>query len=145
MSDQLDNTPGQSSCRDNKQSIAHMNARLHFLGQIFAAIQSSHANPHMVYPLLKNHLDQLDYNLMHVLQVLVTDRLSKVDMDQAQVIASDIIALSDLLQQFPVGRRDTNIEIAITGYELALQVYTQEFPQQWGTILFHLGSGYCLR
>ncbi|MBE9004236.1 hypothetical protein IQ259_04135 [Fortiea sp. LEGE XX443] len=42
--------------------------------------------------------------------------------------------MSHLIQQFPLGDKASNMEIAITGYEVALTVYTREaLPVGWAT------------
>ncbi|MEJ6483324.1 CHAT domain-containing tetratricopeptide repeat protein, partial [Nostoc punctiforme UO1] len=51
---------------------------------------------------------------------------------------------SNLIQQFPLGSKANNMEIAITGYEIiALTVYTRNaFPENWATTQNNLGNAY---
>ena len=45
-----------------------------------------------------------------------------------------------------MGSRANNLEIAITGYSLALEVYAKDtFPEQWATTQYNLGLAYLYR
>ncbi|MFM7405753.1 MAG: CHAT domain-containing protein, partial [Cuspidothrix sp.] len=50
---------------------------------------------------------------------------------------------SNLIQQFPLGNKANNMEIGITGYEIALNVYTRHTsPENWATLQNNLGNAY---
>jgi tetratricopeptide (TPR) repeat protein len=61
-------------------------------------------------------------------------------------IAADIGKFSNLIQQFPLGNKANNIEIAITGYKITLKVFNCiDFPQDWATTQNNLGNAYLYR
>ncbi|MFM6435966.1 MAG: tetratricopeptide repeat protein, partial [Microcystis panniformis] len=54
-----------------------------------------------------------------------------------------IVYFSELIQQFPLGNIAANKEVAITGYEIALTIFTFDaFPQEWAAIQNNLGAAY---
>ena len=114
-----------------------------FLMQVLRAIYESKGDQQVVYPLLQGNLEKLDDNLAQVLQAWATPTLAQVEPEQAQVIAAVIVNFSNLMAQFPLGNRASNLEIAITGYETALEVYTREaFPANWAATKNNLAIVY---
>ncbi|NMG07169.1 CHAT domain-containing protein [Brasilonema sp. UFV-L1] len=105
-------------------------------------IESSWGDAQVVYPLLAKNTDKLDGVLAEILhQWGIT--LGEAQADEAESIATYIVLFSDLIQQFPLGNKASNMEIAITGYEVVLSVRTQQaFPQNCAVILFNLGVIY---
>jgi len=62
------------------------------------------------------------------------------------IIAEIIHNLCLDISEFPLGSRANNLEIAITGYQTLLEVYTrQAFPKQWANTQNSLGNAYCIR
>ncbi|WP_052149912.1 CHAT domain-containing protein [Aphanizomenon flos-aquae] len=54
-----------------------------------------------------------------------------------------LVAFSNLIQQFPLGNKANNMEIAIAAYTQALEVYTRtDFPEQWAMTQNNLGNAY---
>ncbi len=114
----------------------------HFLGAVFTKVQSN-LGPTSIYPLLQNNLDKLDENLVLVLQALARDILGKLTLEEAHHIAAVINNFSTLICQFPQGNKYWNVEIAITGHQTALQVYTETaFPQNWAMTQYNLANAY---
>lgn len=94
--------------------------------------QDSKGDPQVVYPLLQENLDKLDNNLAKVLRDWATTRLISVNQETGRSIAGTISSFSHLIQDFPLGNPDNNLEIAFTGYEVVSAVFTQqECPQAW--------------
>ena len=63
--------------------------------------------------------------------------------ETARGIAEVIVSFSNRMQEFPLGDRAMNLEIAITGYEICLTVFPpEEFSQEWATIQNNLGTAY---
>ncbi|MUG91948.1 CHAT domain-containing protein [Scytonema sp. UIC 10036] len=120
-----------------------MSNEVQFLMNVLQATDDSGADPEAVYPLLAANIDKLNATFVEVLRRWATDELTRVEPDQAQDIASNILSFSSLIQQFPLGDRANNIEIAIAGYEMALIVFTRdEFPEDWADVQSNMGTAY---
>ncbi|NET82617.1 MAG: CHAT domain-containing protein [Moorea sp. SIO1F2] len=114
--------------------------------QILQATGNSNGDPKVVYPLLEANLDKLDDNFIDILQRWTSAKLSEVEPKTAQDIANNIWYFSDLIQQFPLGNKANNIEIAIAGYEQVLNVFTRESNREsWAGTQNNLGNAYINR
>ena len=114
-----------------------------FLMKVLQATESSRGDAQVVYPLLAENTDKLDGVLAEILRRWGTNRLREADADAAQSIAVNIVDFSSLIARFPWGKKASNMEIAITGCEVALTVYTREsFPVEWAGIQNNLGNNY---
>ena len=114
-----------------------------FLIEVLQATYASNGNPQVVYAVLQANLDKLNDNFARVLRSWATATLAKVESEQAQAITADIGNFSNRIQKFPLGNRASNLEIAITGYEIVATVFTREaYPQDWATTQNNLGSAY---
>ena len=113
-----------------------------FLRKVLIEV-ATNGSPESVYPLFQNNLDKLDENLALVVQVSARDIFAKVTLDQAHSLAAVIVSFSNLIYQFPNGSKYWNLEIAITGYQAALGVYTETaFPQDWAMTQYNLATAY---
>ncbi|MUG92859.1 CHAT domain-containing protein [Scytonema sp. UIC 10036] len=120
-----------------------LNVYLQFLLEVLQAIADRGGNEQVVYPLLEANIDKLNLNLAEVLRHWATNELTRVAPDEAQDIAGNILIFSALIQQFPLGNRANNIEIAIAGYEMALIVFTRdEIPEDWAMTQSNMGTAY---
>ena len=116
---------------------------LSFLIEVLKATAESQGDKDVVFPLLRNNQDKLDLVLQEMLQRWGTKALAKLEPEEANSVAADIFNFSNLIQEFPLGNRSSNLEIAITGYEVALLVYTREdFPTQWANVQNNLAVAY---
>ncbi|QKQ77868.1 CHAT domain-containing protein [Nostoc sp. TCL240-02] len=116
---------------------------LAFLQRLLQIISESNSDTQVVYPFLAKNLEKLNEHLAEVLRLWATNILKKLQPDEAQLIATYISNFSILLTQFPLGSRARNIEIAITGYEIVLTVFTREvFPKNWAGTQALLGNAY---
>ncbi len=114
-----------------------------FLMQVLQATADSRGNSQVVYPLLAKNTDKLDEVLAKILRRWGTNILREAQADEAKLIAGDIVNFSDLIQQFPLGSKASNMEIAIAGYEVVLKVYTREaLPQHWAATQNNLANAY---
>ncbi len=127
----------------NKQ---HQQAYMQLLMKILQATDESEGNPQVVYPLLNNNLEYLNQNLAELLRRWATNLFTRVETDEAQYRATVIAQFSDLIQQFHLGDKNNNIEIAIAGYEAALTVFTYDTsPRNWAATQIALGIALCNR
>ncbi|HEY9862360.1 MAG TPA: CHAT domain-containing tetratricopeptide repeat protein [Candidatus Obscuribacterales bacterium] len=117
-----------------------------FLREILQSTEESDADPDVVYPLLSANLDKLDDNLAILLRDWASTTLSKTEIEEAYAIAADIGNFSSLIQQFPLGNRASNIEIAIVGYEAVTTIITCKVsPEEWAMTQNSLGVAYLNR
>ncbi len=115
---------------------------LNFLGETLRKI-SENSNPQVIYPFWAQNLDKLDDNLAQILDSWARNTLTQVTPEQAYYMTADIFNFSNLIQQFPLGNIAINKEIAITGYEIALNIFTFEaFPQEWAGTNNNLAATY---
>src|SRR5919199_3205593 len=70
-------------------------AEVDLLVEILQAVESSNANPQGVYPLLQQHLAQLDDRFARVLQVWAEFTLPEVELEQREVIVWAIGSFSE--------------------------------------------------
>ncbi|WP_287267311.1 tetratricopeptide repeat protein [Moorena sp. SIO3A2] len=121
-------------------------AQLDFLLEVLLATADSSGDAQVVYPLLADNTDKLNQKLAELLRALGTTALAEAEADEAESLAAVIVNFSNLIQQFPLGDKAKNIEIAITGYEVALTVFTREgFPIKWALTQYNLGIAYYYR
>ncbi|MUG94181.1 tetratricopeptide repeat protein [Scytonema sp. UIC 10036] len=124
------------------------NGEINFLMEVLKVIEktSSGQRKQVVYPLLAINLDKLDDNFNRLLREWAPEMLRNVQLEEARNKASSINSFSNLIQQFPLGNRAINLEIAITGYEVALSVFTRNTDSvSWALIQNNLGSAYSER
>ena len=87
-----------------------------------------------IYPLLEQHLDELDNNFASGLRELANLKFAN-QPNKAINIAKIIVKFSDLIEKFEKGNRLIHLEIAIAGYESALNVINWEtYPEDWASI-----------
>ena len=114
-----------------------------FLMDVLEATSDSRGNPQVVYRILQQNIEKLNLRFAEILQARATATFTKVTLEQANSIAGDIGELGHLIQQFQLGRRAWNLEIAIACYKSALKVYTREnYPEKWARTQNNLGAAY---
>ena len=122
---------------------ANFDTYLQFLSKVLQATVESEGNPQVVYPLLAANTDKLNLTFVKLLQVWATNTLEEAEPDAKQFFAVVIGEFSNLIQQFPLGNKANNMEIAITGYEIVSTVFTRDTsPEQWAMTQNNLGTAY---
>lgn len=117
-----------------------------FLKILLNGIQESDADLEAIYPLLLSHTDQLTEQFPKHLKEWAIATFPTLEPEQQRQTAKDISNLSLLIRSFSLGNKAINIEIAIAGYEAAIQVLTREsFPFDWAATQNNLGVAYCDR
>jgi CHAT domain-containing protein/signal recognition particle subunit SEC65 len=113
-----------------------------FLLAVLQLVAKSRGDTQQVYLFLAQHHEKLDEQLLQILPQVVV-RFLAGELKQQQAVAAIFVRFSDLIQQFPLGQRWLNLELGITTYKLALQVYTHEvFPEDWAMTQNNLGNAY---
>jgi CHAT domain-containing protein len=118
-------------------------AYFRFLMEALQATGESGGDAQVVYPLLQKNIKKLDGVLAEILKRWGTNVLGEDQPDEAEGLAGVIGNFGTVLQEFPLGSKAHNMEIAITSYEIALTIFTQSaFPVEWATTQNNLGSAY---
>jgi CHAT domain-containing protein/tetratricopeptide (TPR) repeat protein len=113
-----------------------------FLRETLQLVVDSKSNPQQVYPVWAQQQERLNAELLAVMPQTMT-QLFAGKTEQRTFIASTLCSFGNLINQFPWGTRWLNLELGITAYELALQVYTQDiFPEQWAMTQNNLANAY---
>jgi CHAT domain-containing protein len=114
-----------------------------FLWEVLQAEAESNGDSTVVYAILQRRQHLLDDTFVQQLQQSARNVFSQGKAELVAGIARMIGNLCIHIQQFPLGSRANNLEIAITGYQTLLEVYNREaFPEQWATTQNNLGTTY---
>lgn len=114
---------------------------LDFLGEVLRATSNSSGNAKVVYPLLAANLDKLNTYFAQVMQDWVKETVEKVQPSIAHNVVVDIVNFSVLIQQFSLGNKAENLEIAIIGYQIALTYFNrEEYAEEWAGTQNNLGN-----
>ncbi|MBD2042637.1 CHAT domain-containing protein [Microcoleus sp. FACHB-672] len=114
-----------------------------FLIQILLTTSDSNHNSAEVYPLLEANLEKLNPIFAQLLRDWATQTPTAVESTQAHINAVNIVNFSILIQQFPLGSKSSNLEIAIAGYKVGLSVFTRlDYPNEWAMTQTNLGTAY---
>ena len=114
-----------------------------FLDEVCQAASDSQGNKQVVYPILAANQDKLNRTLVVVYENWANHIISQVTPEEAPSFAGGFFYFSNLIQQFPLGNRTSNLDIAIIGYELVLNICTRaDFPENWAMTQNNLGEAY---
>lgn len=117
-----------------------------FISDLLITILKTDCNPHVVVSLIAENLDKLDDEFCQVLQNYAADTLPTTEPAAARGLAIAINDFSNIIQNFHLGNKVNNVEIAITGYVLALTVFPLEVsPERYAMIQNNLGVAYSNR
>lgn len=113
------------------------------LTQALLVTEETEGSPEVIYPLLHKNIELLDDKFAEVLRNWAIDAISLSSTQQGEDIAATIGIFSSLMQEFPLGKRVHNLEIAIAGYETIHSVFTYDkYPEQWAATQYNLGNAY---
>ncbi|WP_407895364.1 tetratricopeptide repeat protein, partial [Scytonema sp. NUACC26] len=129
--------------QDIPSATVTSDASVDFLFKVLQVTRESAGDKQAVYPLLQANLDKLDENFTLLLRNWALDSLSKAQADDVRAIATTIFIFSKLIQEFPLGSKAVNQDMAIAGYETVLSVYTRDaFPVDWAMTQNNLAIAY---
>ena len=93
--------------------------------------------------ILQNNLELIDDNFAQYLREWATQTLAAMESEEATNIIIPIFNFSNLIQQFPLGSKSSNMEIAIVGYEMAVEVFNRDtYAENWAVIQNNLAAAY---
>jgi tetratricopeptide (TPR) repeat protein len=154
----------ESTMKKNKFDLpkSSTQAAEQFVLTVLHLVDKTGGDKTQVYPFLNKNQEKLDESCLEALplafETLTRESLPKRKTffqslktfwkPDPQQISSENIAyylgsFGNLIAQFPLGNRMLNLELSITAYELALQIYTREaFSHDWAAAQNNLGNAY---
>ncbi|MFM7529665.1 MAG: tetratricopeptide repeat protein, partial [Nodosilinea sp.] len=116
-------------------------ARQFFL-ETLQLIVDQQGNPQQIYPLWGQQQSRFNSELLAELPSLAAQLLQE-NGEQRTLIASVLKVFGDLIQEFPLGLRWLNLELAIAAYTASLEVRTREnLPVDWAAAQMNLASAF---
>ena len=120
--------------------------QLQFLLGVLQTVADSNGDYQIIYPLLSEHLELLNYGIIEVLKAWARDQFTQAEKADRTLIATIIGEFGDLIQQFWLGNRAVNIDLSIACYDIAVQTFTaHEEPLTWASIQNSLAIAYSHR
>jgi tetratricopeptide (TPR) repeat protein len=128
---------------DISPSIAEKESKkiISFLMSVFEAILRSRSNPQIIYPIFKANLRYLNADLIPIIRNLAF-YLSELDNNEKKDMARVIGDFGNHIRDFQLGRRATNLEIAIASYETMLTAIDSTNMELFWSIKNCLGTVY---
>ncbi|MEO1431948.1 MAG: CHAT domain-containing protein [Cyanobacteria bacterium J06633_8] len=119
-------------------------ASFEFFMEVLQAIKESNGDAEVIYPLLAANTDKLDDVIFpDILRRWAISEFEQQKADKAVFIAGVINNFGNLMRNFSLGDRASNIEIAIASDETVLKIFTREaFPEYWALTQRNLGKSY---
>lgn len=115
---------------------------LNFLLEVWETAQNNNFDHKVIFDLIKTNQDKLDDNFRQVFKDWASAELGKEEQKKYD-IAHFFLHFSTIVRQLKLGRQEVNIEIAITGYRIALLIWNhEEFFSDWALVQNNLGVAY---
>jgi CHAT domain-containing protein len=120
------------------------NSQLEFLIKVLQITEESGGDSNIIYPLLQDNIKLVNDDFAAILRNWVNETLSNLDSQEHRIsIIAVVFTFSDIIWQFPLGSRASNLEIAIAGYQVVLTVCTrQEYAKDWARTQNNLAAAY---
>ena len=125
------------------QSQPPMRDAKKFMQAFVERLTETEGDQTQIHQFFESNRAKLDESLLEALP-LVFKALTAEKLPEARKnIAQFFQTFGDLIQQFPLGDRLLNLELSITAYQLALNVFTRKaFPEEWVGLQNNLGVAY---
>jgi CHAT domain-containing protein len=103
-------------------------------------------NEELQIAILKAKGKLIDDDLAGFFRKWATKIIAEKKFRQARDIIINIVNFSNLIKEFPLGRKSSNMEIAIAGYEVALKIFNRyDDPEKWAATQNNLAIAYTHR
>ncbi|WP_026786840.1 CHAT domain-containing protein [Planktothrix rubescens] len=107
---------------------------LNFLLEVWETAKNNNFDHKVIFDLIKNNQDKLDDNFRQVFEDWASAELGKNEQKNYD-IAHFLLHFSTIIRQRKLGKQEINIEIAITGYEIAHIIWNKKkFFQEWALV-----------
>ncbi|MDJ1175465.1 CHAT domain-containing protein [Roseofilum capinflatum] len=109
------------------------------LQKLLQATSASGGDSAAVYPLLQENVERINLELAQTIPTFARNHWTSDTI-------INLFNLGNAIQQFPLGERALNLEIALVIYQVALDFFPQETsPTEWATIQNSLAVAYLYR
>jgi CHAT domain-containing protein len=116
---------------------------LPFWKEVWSKILESQCEPQAIASLLRANLNRLNDRLAETIQYWAASAFPLVVPESRFTLAGLLVNFSNQMLEFPLGSRASNLEIAIAGYEVGLEVLTEDpFPEEWAIVQNSLAVAY---
>jgi len=140
------NMTEDGGAEQESQSNYSVKDYLKFLQQLIQIEIQSNSDPKIVYPFLAQHQNKLDLKFAEIITQWFNSNIDPNNSKQNKDVASLLNNIAIDIQQFSLGSRLNNIEIAITCFQSALTVYTPDaLPEDWAMTQNNLANAYSER
>src|SRR4028118_808284 len=96
--------------------------------------------------ILKAKGKRIDDDFAGFLRKWATKIIAEKNFRQARDIIINILNFSNLIQEFPMGSKSSNMEIAIAGYEVGMKIFNRyDDPENWAATQNNLATAYSKR
>ena len=104
---------------------------------------NNQGNPLVIYKFLENNLDNLNDTLRRFLYSFNKDSLGELDTETLANFAVTVLDLFGVIEKYPHGNEEINIEIAIAGYEIVTNPFIREAAlEEWVRGQVYLATAY---
>lgn len=134
-------TPLAEGVKNSLPPVKSSQNYIDFLGEVLRSISKTNGNAKVLYPLFAANLDKLNTYFAQVMEDWVKETVEKIQPSIAHSVLVDIVNFSVLIQQFSLGNKAENLEIAIKGYQIALTYFNRDkYPEEWAGTQNNLGN-----
>ncbi len=114
-----------------------------FLEEVLQTMADTKGDRNVIYAILRENLKLINDNLAVVLRNWAKETFPNSDSQRRISLTTLIGNFCNVIREFPLGSRASNLEIAITGDKIALTVFTrQEYAKDWAMTQSNLGNDY---
>jgi CHAT domain-containing protein len=142
---QLAEAMGLTTTDQPETSQPSQDSRQFFI-EILQCMEQNQFAAQPVYQFFAANQARLNADLLNAIPATASVLLANAPKEQHKYIAAVIGTFANLIQQFPLGQRMINMELAIAAYQESLTVMTQSaMPVDWATTMMNLATAYYSR
>ncbi|MFB2936219.1 CHAT domain-containing protein [Aerosakkonemataceae cyanobacterium BLCC-F154] len=130
----------QAGNGDNSE-IGEREDYLKFILELLQAEEESNSDVAVIYPMLAQRQHLLNARFAEILPQVAESLIADKNPKRINSILGNIENLSIDIQNFPLGQRANNIEIAITGYQIVLS-HREPRSEEWAQTQNNLATAY---
>jgi tetratricopeptide (TPR) repeat protein len=117
--------------------------KVSFLIESLKLIERTQGNAERVYAFWRMNIDKIDAWLIQIMPIIVPQILAVQGKERRESMTHEVSRFSYLMQDFPLGNRRINVELAITGYQICVSIFSRkDSPVNWAYIQNNLGNAY---
>jgi CHAT domain-containing protein len=120
-----------------------MEDKVRFLMESLDLIAQTQGNAERVYAFWQMNINKIDASLIQIMSDIGSQMLTNKRKEERESTARTFANFGELIQNFLLGNRSINLELAITIHLICASIFTRnEYPRIWATIQANLGSAY---